>query len=91
MFSALCYTLKSIFSNRNLIHPLSLTKLFIFFFQSFIQIIEKEDLPPGKPIGHIKASDKDEVGTANAAIRFTLDGEGADRFMLDRDSGKDFF
>ena len=52
-----------------------------------MDVIENEDVAAGKPVAHIRASDKDEASTLNARIQYTLEGEGAEKFMLEKESG----
>ena len=59
----------------------------VCIFQPFVDVIENEDVAVGKPVAHIRASDKDEASTLNARIQYTLDGEGAEKFVLDKESG----
>ncbi|XP_076446580.1 protocadherin Fat 1-like isoform X2 [Babylonia areolata] len=55
--------------------------------EPFVDVIENENVAVGKPVAHIRASDADEAGTVNARIHYTLSGEGADMFMLEKESG----
>jgi hypothetical protein len=55
--------------------------------QPFVDILENEDVPVGKPVAQIRATDRDEASTANARIQYTLSGEGADKFMLVKETG----
>ena len=63
-------------------------RLSLCVFQPFVDVIENEDVAAGKPVAQIRASDKDEASTLNARIQYTLDGEGAEKFMLEKESGR---
>ncbi|XP_076467657.1 protocadherin Fat 1-like [Babylonia areolata] len=55
--------------------------------EPYLEVIENEDVAVGKPLVHVRASDMDEESTLNALIQFTLHGKGADKFLLEKESG----
>ena len=58
------------------------------WFQPFVDVIENEDVSVGKPVAHIQASDDDEASSVNSHIWYTLEGEGSEKFLLEKESGQ---
>ncbi|CAL1526834.1 unnamed protein product [Lymnaea stagnalis] len=55
--------------------------------QPIHQVVVNEDIAVGKSITHIRVRDADEPGTINSRIAFSLQGEGAELFSIEKDTG----
>lgn len=55
--------------------------------EPFVTVMENEDVSIGKSVAQIRATDRDEPSTANARIQYTLAGDGAEKFILVKETG----
>ena len=51
------------------------------------KVVVNEDILMNTAIAHVRASDADAQGTLNSRIYYSLTGEGADHFQIDKGTG----